>query len=148
MKYAFGAVLVMLLAACPSSAVTEAAQASAAAQGRANGAAVGWAGTYRGDLPCVFCGVRQVCGSPCGGVDTELLLRPDEGYRLTETYRLQPPVRREVSGRFEWLSEPGLIRLDEAGGGRLFRVEDGGVWSADPTGRFWGDPMFQLKKTD
>lgn len=152
MKPVFGAALAVLLAACSPPAALDVAAFHAHAAASQENAAAEWAGTYRGDLPCMFCGSQQVCAAPCGGVDTELRLYADGRYRLTETYRFQlsqPPVRREVSGRWAWLAEEtGQFRLDEAAGQRLYRFEENRIRSADESGFFWGDAMFELMKTD
>ncbi|MDO4693493.1 MAG: copper resistance protein NlpE [Eikenella sp.] len=111
-------------------AVSEAGVPAAVSQPAADGAHPGrdvldWAGTYRGTLPC---------GS-CEGIETELVLGQDGGYRLVETYLEREPVRTEVSGRFEWLADGSRIRLDEAGDGRYYLVAENRLLSLDNEGK-------------
>lgn len=153
MKHYVWIAAAVLLAACspqdsaaPQAASAASAPAAAVSQPLADGAypsrdVLGWAGTYRGKLPC---------GS-CEAIETELVLQQDGGYRLVETYLEREPVRTEVSGRFEWLDDGSRIRLDEAGDRRYYLVGENRIWGMDPEGnRLEGEmaDLYSLQKAE
>lgn len=72
-----------------------------------------WAGEYKGLLPC----------ADCSGIKTELELKSDHSYELTEEYEGKGDGKEfKTKGTFSFDSSGSLITLDKNAEGRKFFV--------------------------
>ena len=70
-----------------------------------------WVGDYKGVLPC----------ADCAGIETELELKADQSYELTEEYLGKQSGELKAKGHFSFDAEQkNLIRLDSQGQNRKF----------------------------
>jgi len=76
-------------------------------------AALDWAGTYEGVLPC----------ADCPGIRTRLTLKPDGRYELSTQYLDRQPAPSVETGRFFWNAGGNTITLE--GNGQRFAVGEG-----------------------
>lgn len=115
----FVIVLPLLLAAC---AVTpperaEIPQPEAVVDHHNSRNSLDWAGHYSGVLPC----------ADCPGIEHELTLSADGGYRLATRYLDRQAEPTVVSGRFQWNAEGSHIQLDAAGDHAWYQVREGAL---------------------
>ncbi|PSU48801.1 hypothetical protein C9J12_09835 [Photobacterium frigidiphilum] len=84
--------------------------------------ALDWNGTYNGILPC----------ADCSGIETQLMLKQDGSYMLTETYQGKEGGDVERSGQLEWNAAGNTVTLLNDNGSsiqyfvgerRLFRLD-------------------------
>ena len=82
-----------------------------------------WAGEYKGVFPC----------ADCPGIETELDLKADKTYELTQEYLGKGKGNEfKVKGTFSFdPHNPSLIRLDKAGENRKFFVGENFVEARD-----------------
>lgn len=82
-----------------------------------------WAGEYKGVFPC----------ADCQGIETELDLKADKTYELTEEYLGKGKGNEfKVKGTFSFDPDnPSVIRLDKAGENRKFFVGENFVEARD-----------------
>lgn len=117
----FVIVLTLLLLACASSTVQPPQTAPEPAVDHHNSRnSLDWAGHYIGVLPC----------ADCPGIEHQLTLGADGGYRLVLRYlerELEPTV---ISGRFQWNEHGSHIQLDAAGEHHWYQVREGALLRA------------------
>lgn len=88
--------------------------------------ALDWPGSYKGTLPC----------ASCEGIDTELVLKDDGSYQLTEDYKGGKEALKEtVSGKFTWLPGGSVVQLDAAADQRQYFVAEGEIRHLDADGK-------------
>lgn len=88
--------------------------------------ALDWAGSYKGLLPC----------ASCEGIDTELVLKDDGSYQLTEDYKGGKEALKEtVNGKFTWLPGGSVVQLDAAADQRQYFVGEGEMKQLDADGK-------------
>ncbi|OAL81358.1 copper homeostasis protein CutF [Acinetobacter sp. SFB] len=82
-----------------------------------------WAGKYKGVFPC----------ADCQGIETELELKTDKTYELTQKYLGKGKNNEsKVKGTFSFDPDnPSVIRLDKAGENRKFFVGENFVEARD-----------------
>lgn len=82
-----------------------------------------WAGEYKGVFPC----------ADCPGIETELDLKADKTYELTQEYLGKGKGNEfKVKGTFSFDPDnPSVIRLDKAGENRKFFVGENFVEARD-----------------
>lgn len=85
--------------------------------------ALDWAGEYKGVFPC----------ADCEGIETELELKADKTYELTQEYLGKGKANEfKVKGTFRFDAEhPSIITLDSAGENRKFFVGENFVEARD-----------------
>jgi len=109
-------VMGLLLAGCDQKASTEAVQpkpaesavvaaiqeqAEVIADAHNSRNALDWNGTYSGILPC----------ADCSGIETQLMLKQDGSYKLTEIYQGKEGAEFERSGQLEWNAAGNTVTL-------------------------------------
>jgi len=96
----------------PTSAISDTAETS-----------LDWPGVYKGVLPC----------ADCEGIETELELKADKTYELTQEYLGKGKDNEfKVKGRFSFdANQPSMISLDQAGENRKFFVGENFVEARD-----------------
>ncbi len=82
-----------------------------------------WAGEYKGVFPC----------ADCEGIETELELKADKTYELTQEYLGKGKSNEfKVKGTFSFDPDnPSVIRLDKAGENRKFFIGENFVEARD-----------------
>lgn len=100
-----------------------------------------FAGTYSGTLPC----------ADCPGIDETLVLAPDGGFVLTDTYRERPGSANVVQG--SWSIEDGgkRIRLDPGSkdaADRFYGIDGDGLRLLDGEGKAIDSPLPMRLKRD
>lgn len=96
---------------------------TAKATGDSAETALDWAGEYKGVFPC----------ADCEGIETELELKADKTYELTEEYLGKGKTNEfKVKGSFSFDADnPSIISLDQAGENRKFFVGENFVEARD-----------------
>lgn len=83
-----------------------------------------WAGEYKGLLPC----------ADCSGIKTELELKPDQSYELTEEYQGKGDGKEtKTQGKFTFDASTNIVTLDERAEKRKFFVGDNFIEVRDIT---------------
>lgn len=91
-----------------SAAVSQNPSATATASDQLN-----WVGDYKGVLPC----------ADCAGIETELELKADQSYELSEEYLGKQSNEFKAKGRFSFdADQSNVIRLDSHGQERKFLI--------------------------
>ena len=81
-----------------------------------------WAGTYKGLLPC----------ADCSGIETQLELKSDYHYELTELYQGKGDGQQfKSTGTFAFDSSGSTITLDKNADGRKFFVGENFIEARD-----------------
>ena len=117
-------------AAAPVTATTPAAEVTTEGQvtpvGDTAEVSLDWDGDYEGVLPC----------ADCEGIKTELELKKDKTYELTEEYLGKSGGKKfEVKGSFTFdATNSSLIVLDQSADGRKFFVGENAVYARDQSG--------------
>jgi NlpE N-terminal domain len=83
-----------------------------------------WPGEYKGVLPC----------ADCEGIETELELKADKTYELTQEYLGKGKNKEsKVKGSFSFdPNNPSMISLDQAGENRKFFIGENFIQVRDP----------------
>ncbi|WP_407307565.1 copper resistance protein NlpE [Acinetobacter sp.] len=111
----------------PENTVTQTIKPSNTSPATAMGAtaetALDWAGEYKGVFPC----------ADCPGIETELELKADKTYELTQEYLGKGKNKEfKVKGTFSFDPDhPSIIRLDKAGENRKFFIGENFVEARD-----------------
>ena len=89
--------------------------------------ALDWAGVYEGTLPC----------ADCEGIETEIELKKDKTYTLTQHYLGKSDSIYRETGQFEWNDDGGAIALqipNEVPEHHQYKVVENGLVKLDKTG--------------
>ena len=114
----FVIVLPLLLAACATSTVEPVQTLPEQVVDHHNSRnSLDWMGVYRGVLPC----------ADCPGIEHELTLSADGGYRLATRYLERQTEPTVVNGRFQWNEQGSHIQLDAAGEHAWYQVREGAL---------------------
>ncbi|MDO5686098.1 MAG: copper resistance protein NlpE [Neisseria sp.] len=130
-------------ASAPAAVASEAAASAEAAVADMHNAenALDWPGKYEGVLPC----------ASCEGIKTELALKEDGTYVLTEDYQGGKEALKEtLEGKFTWGADGTTVTLDEKADGRQYFVSEGYLAQLDADGKVIEGEMeknYQLNKT-
>ena len=89
-------------------------QASMSANPAPNTNNLNWVGDYKGVLPC----------ADCNGIETELELKADNSYELSEEYLGKNNQEAKYKGEFSFDASNKIITLDKQGQNRKFFVGD------------------------
>lgn len=117
-------------ASAPVTATTPATETTTEGQitpvGDTTDVSLDWNGDYEGILPC----------ADCEGIKTELELKSDKTYELSEEYLGKTGGKKlEVKGTFTFDStNPSIIILDQSADARKFFVGENKLYARDQTG--------------
>jgi uncharacterized lipoprotein NlpE involved in copper resistance len=83
-----------------------------------------WNGTYQGILPC----------ADCEGIQTEILLNPDQTYTKSETYLGKGENAFVTEGKFNWSESGNEISLQNQDSPTSYKVVENALMALDSDG--------------